>query len=1588
MAAMNWHWHQLCGRNGNFTAWNHDDFSHCFELIVFVCPTHVLLALVSAYYFAQSQKRFAGSELHVSWTWFLKFRFLVTALLILCPLLQIIFSVTLLKLKTSLADCVTVGVVVFAWSLHTVYVWCIRYLHTITMRGPLAVFITFLMTMVSLGIHMRSVIIQHLEENSNHNPVEEYATYVTLGLQLMYLVTLIPNRRRIYRTDMFTRNLNYDSPETEVLSWDNIRSYGGVDQPDNLEILQAEKGVNCLSWISFHWVQPMMSRGAKHMIQSANDIFVLPTRLGTEKIQYEFSQVIFHRRQNMQLHSSENQETLTNSLQNQHLINSSIDSPGDLNSIESNGRDSYVSYRSGRHKDGSSKSKSDSLFRALNSAFGVEYYLLGILKLLADGLGFAGPILLNLLVSYIDNKKEPEYHGYIYAAGLMISTFLGTVCSTQFDYNSQAVAYKIRCAVITTVYKKALSISSVTMSKFNTGQIVNFMSTDTDRIVNFCPSFHAFWSLPFQIGVSLYLLHQQVGLAFLAGLAFAIILIPINRKLAIKIGELSNTMMEQKDARVKLMNEILYGIRVVKFYSWEEHFLKRIQTIRDGELKSLKGRKYLDAFCVYFWATTPVLISILTFSTYSLMGNKLTAAKVFTSLSLFLMLIGPLNAFPWVVNGLMEAWVSMKRVQAFFKLEELDMDKYYSHSTALHGPLMEVNNGSFSWQNVSETQSSDQSPDQSSEQSSSSITANTLKLRDINLNIDKGQFVGVIGKVGSGKSSLFSALLAEMKKDGGSVTVENLSDGFALVAQEPWIQHATVKENILFGKKYEVRRYDNVLDACALVDDLKMLPAGDHTEIGENGVTLSGGQKARIALARAVYQDKDVYFLDDPLAAVDAHVAKHLYQKCIMGLLKQKTRILSTHHTHFLSKADKVIVMDKGCISQTGPPEEVLPSISANFDSGTEAQAPDSGPEDDNPTDPQDGALVEEEEQEKGVVKLEIYKTYWLAVGKCLSPLVLLALFLMQASRNISDWWLSYWVTNSHAPNTSISGNSSSHMISTWYPQEYFYIATPFMSSSAPSVTNSTIVPSSITTYAEDNITFYLNVYGCLAGANTIFTLFRAFLFAYGGICAARVVHKNLLSSILKAPVSFFDVTPIGRIINRFSSDLYSIDDSLPFILNIFLAQSYGILGTLVITCYGLPWFAILLVPLGLLYYKIQHFYRHTSRKLKRISSVTLSPIYAHFSESLTGLSTIRALRATDRFCKENLSRLDVNQKAQYATTVAAKWLDFRLQMLGVAMVTGVAFVAVLEHHFHTVNPGLVGLAISYSLSITNLLGGVVMSFTETEKQLVSVERADQYINDVPSEQWEGVLFPPPYWPIQGAVSFNRVQMKYRPNLPNALDCVTFETEPAEKIGIVGRTGSGKSSLFLVLFRMVEIQSGEITLDGINLHHLDLKDIRSRLAIIPQDPFLFSGSVRENLDPTSTFTDNLLWTALQRCHLDSAVEMLGGLDADVAERGRHFSVGQRQLLCLARAILTNAKVLCIDEATASVDSDTDCLIQETLKTEFKDSTVLTIAHRINTILDSDRVLVMAEGKVAEFAPPGALLQNTKSLFYQLVHGRQ
>lgn len=730
------------------------------------------------------------------------------------------------------------------------------------------------------------------------------------------------------------------------------------------------------------------------------------------------------------------------------------------------------------------------------------------------------------------------------------------------------------------------------------------------------------------------------------------------------------------------------------------------------------------------------------------------------------------------------------------------------------------------------------------------------------------------------------------------------------------------------------------------------------TEVGDSGGTLSGGQKTRIALARAVYQDKLVYLFDDIFSAVDVKVGKHIFRHCIMGLLKEKTRILCTHHSKYLLNADKIIVLQNGYFKSIGIPSEILKSDKDEImtDLELELDVPMEMNKDLNIDDSRDNNNLFKEVSKKGSLELNVCVSYWKGMGHFISISILMTVTLMQFTRNTTDWWLANGVT--------LQDTNSTNITTTFFELEEM---------------NWGLID-------NNNMKTFLLIYLGFACLNTVFTLLRAFIFAYGGIVAAKTFHKKLLRTVLQSKCVFFDVTPLGRIINRFSSDTYTVDDSLPFILNILLAQLFGLLGSLVITVYGLPWICVILVPLIPIYTWLLNQYRMTSRELKRISSVTLSPVYNHFNETLLGLMHIKAMRAVVRFQRENEENIEANLKAQFASQAAARWLGLRLQLISVAIITGVSLIAVIQHQYDIANPGFIGLAISYALSITSSLAGVINAFTETEREMIAVERLNQYL-EVPSETAYYVMDAPFAWPGQGVLSFKNVTLQYRKDLNPSLKRISFETRPSEKIGVVGRTGAGKSSLIAALFRLVDLLEGVISIDSIDIKNLSLATLRSRMFCIPQDPFLFSGTLRANLDPLGEFTDDEVWSALRKANLFDTIDSLGGLKCCIDGSGSNFSVGQKQLICLARAVLHNPKILCIDEATANVDEETDKIIQNALRTAFRNSTVVTIAHRVQTILDSDRVLVMHQGEIVEFDSPDVLMSDSNSYFHKLVENK-
>ncbi|XP_045532539.1 multidrug resistance-associated protein 1 isoform X1 [Pieris brassicae] len=1212
--------------------------------------------------------------------------------------------------------------------------------------------------------------------------------------------------------------------------------------------------------------------------------------------------------------------------------------------------------------------KPASILPALCLAFGGEFFFGALLKLFNDLLMFVSPQLLRLLIGFVESN-ETIWKGYLYAVALLACAIAQTLLLAHYFTRMYLVGMRIRTALTNAIYRKSLRISNAAKKDSTVGEIVNLMSVDAQRFLELMAYINMIWSAPLQITLALYFLWGILGPSVLAGLAVMIVLIPVNGLIANRVKTLQIRQMKYKDERVKLMNEILNGIKVLKMYAWEPSFEDQVIKIRNKEMNVLKQTAYLNSATAFIWSCAPFLVTFLTFFTYVISdpeNHVLTPVNVFVSMALFATMHLPLGLLPIIVVTTIETAVGIKRLNKFMNAEELD-EESVEHDPKDPNPLS-IENCNFSWGDTPEP-----------------------ILKNINLQVPKGHLVAVVGAVGSGKSSLLSALLGEMYKTSGRI---NTFGTFAYVPQQAWIQNATLQDNILFGNSLDKGKYNNVINMCALKPDFEMLPGGDQTEIGEKGINLSGGQKQRVSLARAVYCDADNYFLDDPLSAVDSHVGKHIFDKVIgpNGLLQNKTRVWVTHQVSYLAQTDLVVVLRDGEVSEVGTYQQLLEKkgafaefllnhlsdaertspeeldeikqdleskLGSEFqnklqrarslsESASETEVPAGGdrrgsvkrrtPEDNAEERKEKNKLIEAEKAETGSVKWAVYKQYLTSVGVMASLVTFIMNMILQMFQVGSNYWLAKW------------SNDNQMMV------------------------NGTV--------DKSRRDLFLGVYGGL-GIGQVITVSVSSLALYlGTLVAARTLHSKLLSGVLRAPsIGFFDCTPTGRILNRFSKDVEVLDNVLPMTLRGWTACFFSVLGTLFVISVSTPIFVFAIVPIGVLYYVIQRFYVATSRQLKRLESVSRSPIYSHFSESITGATTIRAYGVTERFVEESERGVDHNQACYYPSCIANRWLAIRLEMIGNVIIFFAALSVVLGRE--TIDPGIVGLSVTYALQITQILNWLVRMTSEVETNIVAVERIKEY-SDTPSEAaWNLPNGPGSTWPETGALQLDGLTICYRPGEPVLRD-LTCTVSPREKLGIVGRTGAGKSTLTLGLFRIVEPTSGKIMIDGIDISSIGLHQLRSRITIIPQDPILFSGTLRLNLDPFETFTDDQIWRSLEHAHLKAFVQGLpSGLLHEVSEGGGNLSVGQRQLVCLARALLRKTPLLVLDEATAAVDLETDDLIQKTIRTEFASCTVLTIAHRLNTIMDSTRVMVLDKGQLVEYAPPEQLLQDKNSIFYSM-----
>ncbi|KAF9292451.1 hypothetical protein BGZ68_005134 [Mortierella alpina] len=1264
-----------------------------------------------------------------------------------------------------------------------------------------------------------------------------------------------------------------------------------------------------------------------------------------------------------------------------------------------------------------------------------QFLFVATMQVAKSVLQFASPLLLQQILIHIDLPSDPNDPKSMREAGIALalclllvsvatSMLLGQLFGKMVD-----MAIMIRSAYISLIYRKAMVLSPGARKTSTVGEIVNHMSTDAEKL-NVNLVWTPIWiSLPIELTLATCLLYQLLGWSTFCGLSVIFVITPIQAWAGGVMDNVKEAKMEAQDRRVRLMTEILANIKIIKLYSYIEAFQQKVNDYRSKEVSLLRTSGYLDAFLNIAYSCMPLIMAFVSFTVYAMWGGpgltpgEMNAQIIFVSITLFALINRPLTEMSFVFEYTIAIRVAVRRIQAFLLKEEIDGSALLHipdlpNDTSI--PVIQLTGATLAWDPeapVDSLQDGVLPPDSElATETTSLLSGSPLRslrptLIDINLLIKRSSLTAIVGRVGQGKTSLMSAMMGEMYKRSGSVKTFG---SIAYVPQQAWIINASLRDNIIFGKPFDQEKYDRILLASGLLPDLEMFANGSDTEIGERGINMSGGQKQRISLARAAYQDADVYLLDDPLSAVDAHVDHHLWQHLIgpNGLLHDKTRVLVTHGVHHLEYVDHIVVIKDGRITEAGSydvlmkakkafyqlikdysvarkskksaskmpklkrmhlsPKDAETSRSAlqelnSSSASTTTSISDDATESGSVVGIEEvvdhvksgGDLIEEEELQSGTVRWDMFKVYCKAMSYKFTVLSFSLLVVWECIQLSIPVWLGHW-------------------------SEEFETT-------------------------EKSVFFFLGIYGCLVVAFMLTDVcLNIVLRVKACLRASTVLHNNALERVVRLPMSFFDATPQGRILNRFSSDIAAVDEEVPQGFFNVLICGFNLVGNLIIVSIATPVFILVIPPLGLLYWTLQTYFIRTSSILKRLEGITKSPIYQQFTESLHGASSIRAMHLQDRFTLENARRIDQFANAHYAWAMTNRWLNTRLEAMTAFTVLVSATLSVLSKG--TISSSMAGLSLTFTLMLVDYVIWFLRLFCLFQGNLVSVERVHEYTvknTEAPLVTGE---FIPEAWPDKGHIVFKNYSTRYREGMDLVLKNVSFEVKPAEKVGIVGRTGAGKSSLTLALFRIIEaadsywarateqegsaknrrhslmlqkdlqgsplgslssprhVGVGSIEIDGIDISKLGLRDLRKHLAIIPQDPTLFAGTIRDNLDPFDEMEDAELWLALERAHLKDHISSLpGGLSFEVSQSGDNFST----------------KILVLDEATAAVDVETDELIQKTIRQEFKDRTILTIAHRIKTVMDSDKILVLEKGRVEEYDAPKVLLKLKQGLFYCL-----
>ncbi|ORX56336.1 hypothetical protein DM01DRAFT_1018486 [Hesseltinella vesiculosa] len=1291
--------------------------------------------------------------------------------------------------------------------------------------------------------------------------------------------------------------------------------------------------------------------------------------------------------------------------------------------------------------------ESKRLVRRLYATNKLAIWLQFVFSTAAVFLSYVSPYFQQRFLEYIENPNgRPLQVAYTYVFGMFAGSIIKLICNNIQLYYGRRWNVRTLAMLDSEIYDKTLRRKDMsgkvvgkddkenTEKASGTGKITNLMSIDADRLADLPAYVFMFYNAPVEVVIATVYLYYLLGTAAFVGVGAMILCFPLTTYIITKLGKKYEELTAARDRRNDLLNELLQGVRMIKFFAWEDNWTDRVKTVRAEEVKALVWNIIYDIMLEVLFASVPVFVTASSFIYYTkVAGNELSASVVFVSITLFAMLRRPIILIPDSFTTFMECYISLKRIVNYLSEPEvgdgiapvaIKVSPGQTPQDAVARTGFEES--TFKWHVAPPSEDDAKDKTKSVEEEEAQTTP--FSLQTPAFDFPTGQLTLVCGPTGSGKTSLLFALLGEMDITSGHAflpsknsivtdqvfsmvdeTTDLRLNKVAYVAQTPYLQQASIRDNILFGEPFDAARYKKVLYACALIPDLKTFADSDRTEIGEKGISLSGGQKQRVSLARAVYSHAKTVLLDDCLSAVDSHTAKHIFYHCIKGdLLRHRTVVLVTHHVRlclpaaqYLVKVEQGRVAGHGHIAALRSSGELLALVGDEMTNASSA----SNSEDEDDEANQDPAshdwdsfdvetdaaltkkLVEEETSAEGSVKLEVYRAYFNACGGVWFWAVLMLSYIITRVFMFGEtWWLRLWAAAYAEPS-------------------------PFASFAANDNTALFIVNTLRTWANQVDVNYYIGVYVLICFGSILGGTLRNVVLFWGSLRGARILFFQLFQRVLHAPMRFFDTTPIGRILNRFGKDITVIDLRMARSANFLLDCAVGLIQSTIIITFITPQFAVVAFIVSGLYFLIGSYYLSTSRSLKRLNSVSRSPIYTHFTETIVGVTTIRAYGQQTNFLYSLYDKVDTYIAPYYLLWMANRWLYCRMEFTG-AFVTLSAGVFILTN-LKYMDAGLAGISLYYAYTFLESVFWFIRQYTEVEMNLNSVERVQEYLQiDQEAPAVIDGRRPPTTWPAEGAIQVKDLEIRYAPELDAVIRRISFDVKPHEKVAVCGRTGSGKSTMALAFFRLLETSHGSIEIDGIDIGHIGLEDLRSKITIIPQDAVLFSGTIRSNLDPFSEHEDSELWDALHRVHLISSTpttsntiatntpstssgastlsaeqvhqtNVFENLESPISEDGKNLSQGQRQLLCMARALLRRNKVVIMDEATSSVDFETDRKIQTTIATEFSQCTIICIAHRLHTVIDYDRILVLDNGEVVEYENPYTLINDSQSAFYKM-----